>query len=127
MRAGIATIFYVVVFIASGHSIVWAESPQSTAPCPVTPVVRDEPPDDPHADPFGSGPWYINEDRTIWAGWDATRMEAGSNKVLWIRPQGAELKVSGRRIDRESGPVVVRVPCCYVTGFQASSLTFPEP
>src|SRR5437867_12811465 len=44
--------------------------------CPVTDAIWAEPPRDPHADPFGMGPWYINADRTIWAGWDAVRMVA---------------------------------------------------
>jgi hypothetical protein len=46
------------------------------------------------------------------------------NKVLWIRPQGTKLVVSGRRLDAEAAPLKVRIPCCYPTGFQASGLTF---
>lgn len=101
---------------------VAADAP--AASCAATQPVRAEPPKDPNADPFGQGPWYINEDRTIWAGWDATRMRKGRNKVLWIRPQGTDLKVSGRRLDGEAPPLTAHIPCCYPTGFQASGLTF---
>ena len=95
--------------------------------CDVTEPIRAEPPRDPNADPFGSGPWYVNADRTIWAGWDAVRMGAGEkgNKVLWIRPQGSQLTVSGRRLDADAASMKARVPCCYPTGFQASGLFFP--
>lgn len=96
--------------------------------CEVTETVRAEPPQDPAASPFGDGPWYINEDRTIWAGWDASRMVAGDsgNKVLWIRPQGAEFTISGERIDDQALPLRAEIPCCYPTGFQATGLYFPE-
>lgn len=95
--------------------------------CPVTDAIWAEPPRDPNADPFGMGPWYISADRTIWAGWDAVRMVAcpEGNKVLWIRPQGTQLTVSGRRLDANAGPASATIPCCYPTGFQASGLMFP--
>lgn len=95
--------------------------------CPATDAVRAEPPRDPNADPFGSGPWYANGDRTIWAGWDAVRMRAGKkgNKVLWIRPAGTQLTVVGRRLDTTASPMKPTIPCCYPTGFQASRLAFP--
>jgi hypothetical protein len=94
--------------------------------CAATEPIRAEPPRDANADPFGTGPWYVNADRSIWAGWDAVRMVAGEkgNKVLWIRPQGTQLVVSGRRLDAEAPPLKARIPCCYPTGFQASGLMF---
>src|SRR5262245_56587603 len=84
-----------------------------------------QPAKDPNADPFPNGPWYINADRTIWAGWDAANLHEGSNKVLWIRPQGTDLEISGRRLDAESSGLAASIPCCYPTGFQATGLTFP--
>src|SRR5262245_43726940 len=82
------------------------------SPCPVTTAVRDQPPPDPLADPFPRALWYINSDRTIWAGWDAAHLRVGHNKVLWVRPQGTQLKVSGRRLDGVAGPLRARIPCC---------------
>jgi hypothetical protein len=105
-----------------------AEAAATLGPeCRTTEEIRAEPPRDPNADPFGSGPWYVNADRTIWAGWDAVRMRAGKkgNKVLWIRPSGTQLTVSGRRLDGKAQPMKPTIPCCYPTGFQASGLAFP--
>jgi hypothetical protein len=100
----------------------------ATTACPVTELVRAEPPRDPNADPFGQGPWYINADRSIWAGWLAGQWVSGGNgnKVLWIRPQGTTLKVVGRRLDG-GGAVALKadIRCCYPTGFQASQVYFP--
>jgi hypothetical protein len=45
--------------------------------------------------------------------------------VLWIRPQGTELVITGRRLDAEAAPLEASIPCCYPTGFQATGLTFP--
>jgi hypothetical protein len=97
----------------------------STVHCAVTKPEVTQPARDAAADPFPSAPWYINADRTIWAGWDAANLREGRNKVLWIRPKGTQLEISGRRLDSESSPLVARIPCCYPTGFQASGLTFP--
>lgn len=80
----VSVTFVVLSFVGSG-----AADEKSSPDCRVTDAVRAEPPLDPNADPFGSGPWYVNSDQTIWAGWDAVRMRAGKkgNKVLWIRPR----------------------------------------
>jgi hypothetical protein len=103
-----------------------SESLPAKSTCALTQPIRAEPLRDPKADPFGTGPWYVNADRSIWAGGDAVRMVAGEkgNKVLWIRPQGTKLVVSGRRLDAEASPPKASMPCCYPTGFQASGLTF---
>jgi hypothetical protein len=95
--------------------------------CSVTETVRATPPKDPNADGFGSGPWYVNTDRSLWA--VAYGMSAGGrgNKVVWIRPQGTELVVSARRLDGGSGTFEASIPCCYPTGFQSSGLHFSEP
>jgi len=94
--------------------------------CPTTLAIEDQPPDDPHADPFGFGPWFINADRTMWAyldgGWTAGK---NGNKVIWIRPAGTQLLVSGRRLDSEAPPLRADIPCCYTTGFQVTGLYFP--
>ena len=86
--------------------------------------VLDTPRDDPNADPFGSGPWHINADRTIWV-WDQMYRAGVGLKTLWIRPSGTQLVVVGRRLDSEAAPLQAVIPCCYPTGFQASALLFP--
>ncbi|MBI4483752.1 MAG: hypothetical protein HY652_12805 [Acidobacteria bacterium] len=82
-----------------------------------------------NADPFGPGPWYINADRAIWAGPGAGSWVSGKkgNKVIWIRPQGTQLQVTGRRLDAGAPPLKARIPCCYPTGFQVTGLFFPTP
>lgn len=99
---------------------------QQLSTCPATEAIRAEPPRDPNADPFGVGPWYVNADRTIWAS-AGVRLVAGpkGNKVLWIRPQGTQLTIAGRRLDSNAAPAKATIPCCYRTGFQASGLAFP--
>jgi hypothetical protein len=121
-RSLACAIFVGFWFVASGTA-----DDSSSPGCRLTDAVRAEPPRDRNADPFGSGPWYVNADRTIWAGWDAVRMRAGQkgNKVLWIRPAGIQLTVTGRRLDAEAPPMKPTLPCCYPTGFQASGLAFP--
>jgi len=122
--AGMHAATLITTLVAAGSTLVAAETP--TTSCTVTHAIKAKPADDPNADPFGYGPWYINGDRTIWAGWDATRLREGWNKVLWIRPQGTELRVSGRRLDAVAPPLTARIPCCYPTGFQATGLIFPS-
>jgi len=92
--------------------------------CPVTQPIKDEPPRDPNASPFGLRLWYVNADRTIWLSsmsWQTNKAE----KVVWIRPQGAQLEVSGRRLDGDAPPLEVGIPCCYPTGFQVAGIRFP--
>ena len=50
---------------------------------------------------------------------------ADGNKILWIRPEGTELKVSGHRLDADAPPLRADIPCCYPTGFQVTGLYFP--
>jgi hypothetical protein len=101
--------------------------PQAAAKpaCETSPLIRATPPPHPGADPFGQGPWYVNADRTIWAGWDAGRWIVGRNKVLWIRPAGTELTIKGEHLDGPASPVTAEIPCCYRSGFQATSVIFP--
>jgi len=109
-----------------------AQAPSGLMPsmknCQLSELVWAEPPRDPNADPFGRGPWYVNADRSIWAGWLAGHWVSGSdgNKVLWIRPRGTNLEVAGRRLDGDDAVELrVDIPCCYPTGFQASRVYFP--
>jgi hypothetical protein len=100
--------------------------PTEVPACPVTPTVVAEPPDDPNADPFGAGPWVINDDQTIWVspvGWMAG---SNGNKVIWIRPAGAELEVTGQWLDGEAGELDIQMPGGYSTGFQVMGLGFPS-
>ncbi len=97
----------------------------TTSDCPVTPTIFAEPPDDPNADPFGSGPWIINAAHTMWVslvGWTAG---PDGNKVLWLRPAGTQLEVTGQRLDGDSEPLEADIPDGYYTDFQVLGLMFP--
>jgi hypothetical protein len=45
-----------------------AQSQSERGSCAVSKVARDSAPPDSSADPVGAANWYINSDRTIWAG-----------------------------------------------------------
>jgi hypothetical protein len=114
-----------------------AQPSQEPASCPTSSVARDTAPHDPNADPVGPADWYINADRTIWAGtvpaggWPSGgRLYSGSRvvkgqKTYWVRPPGAPLAITGRRLDGEAPGLEAHIPCCYPTGFQIVALHFP--
>jgi hypothetical protein len=97
--------------------------------CSASPTVRAQAPRDPNADP-ATGDWFINANRSIWAGWFAhdgiTHWRPGArHKTYWVRPQGSQLVISGRRLDGPADPIDAWIPCCYPTGFQIVGLRFP--
>ena len=76
--------------------------------------------------------YFLNEDRSIWASsWWAGENEGysqareGALKVGWFRPAGAELQITGRRLDAQAPPLEFHIPCCYPTRFQVTGLYFP--
>jgi hypothetical protein len=97
------------------------------ADCPITRPIQDQPPKDPNADPFGFTGWFINDDRTLWAGpiEDSFPWRADGNKVIWIRPQGTQLAIDGRRLDADAPPLKTWIPDGYTTGFQVTDMEFP--
>lgn len=114
----------------------FAQPTQNDA-CAASPTIRDSAPPDQSADPVGPANWYVNADRTIWAGpvpddvWPSGgKLFSGGRavkgqKTYWVRPRGAELVIEGRRIDASAPPVEANIPCCYPTGFQIVGLFFP--
>lgn len=101
--------------------------------CPRTePTWAKHPEDSAVGDPPSFGYYFLNEDRSIWAsawwtGQDGSHLRAGDEgvKVGWFRPAGADLEITGHRIDAQAPPLEAHVPCCYPTRFQASGLHFP--
>ena len=101
--------------------------------CLLTEPLWLKPPEDAaFPDPPAYSDYFVNEDRSIWASasW-AIEEEYGTNvfrewiKVGWFRPAGAELVITGQRLDREAPPLEGQASCCYPTRFQASGLHFP--
>jgi hypothetical protein len=101
--------------------------------CPLTESVWIKPPEDSAVlNEPAFGYYFVNEDLSIWASarWSKDEeypLRAGGdgNKVGWFRPAGAELVVTGQRLDGEAPPLELHAPCCYPTRFQASGLYFP--
>jgi hypothetical protein len=100
--------------------------PPSTG-CPVSKTVKDEPPKDPNADRFGFGDWYVNADRTIWVRNNSWKAGSDGNKVIWIRPAGTKLVITGRRIDAPASPPRATADRGYPTGFTVTGLYFESP
>jgi hypothetical protein len=87
------------------------------------------PPDAPGRDPLGQGPWYRSADgRLATPGWPLVAGDRG-NKVLWLKPVGSRLEVSGRRLDGQSPPLRAQLhgPLAYSGDFEASGIYVPTP
>ena len=103
------------------------------AACPLTKPVWAVPPEDSAVlDPPAYGYYFLNADRSIWASawWEeqeeySLRVSEEGIKVGWFRPAGAELEITGQRLDGEAPPLEAEASCCYPTRFQASGLYFP--
>jgi len=103
------------------------------AACPRTEPVWVKPPEDSAVSgPPEDGYYFLNEDRSIWASawWEeqeeySLRVSEEGLKVGWFRPAGAELVITGQRLDGEAPPLDAEASCCYPTRFQASGLYFP--
>ena len=95
--------------------------------CPVTPTVHETPPPDSHADGFGSGPWHVNTDRTIWMqnGTFPEWRQGLNQKVMAIKPVGVVLTVAGVRLDSPADPLTVDSRGGSQFGFNTMALTFP--
>jgi hypothetical protein len=69
--------------------------------------------------------WYASADRRIWAS-KPDRFYATANKVLWERPTGEQLMVSGRPRGSTGPELVASIPRGYETlDYQASGIDFP--
>jgi hypothetical protein len=123
---------YERVTTANNGSVVTLQAAEAPAPtampsstgCPVSKTVKDEPPKDPNADRFGFGDWYVNADRTIWVRNDSWQAGGNGNKVIWIRPAGTKLVITGRRVDAPASPPRATADRGYPTGFTVTGLYF---
>lgn len=101
----------------------------AAAECEVTRPVEDRPPDDPRASSFASpgATWYANPERTMWAWWWGRRRSSDDYKVLWVRPVGAELKITGRRLDGVAPALRADARGLPLYTYQTSAIAFPVP
>ena len=101
--------------------------PQASETCLVTPPSDERPPSQLVASWSGSK-WYHSLDRKIWIAYDniARHAAGGPGKVLWVKPEGAELTVTGRRLDGEAPPLEVEVAPYYrEQNLNPSGISFP--
>jgi hypothetical protein len=132
LRARLLLIFP-LLFILAACSSKTAEDAGAKDSCPLTEPEWLKPPADAAVnEPSASGYYFVNEDQSIWASaWQREdeehpfRAGAEGNKVGWFRPAGAELVITGRRLDGEAPPLQAEASCCYPTRFQASGVYFP--
>ena len=117
---------FLLLFILSACS-----SPQSA--CPLTEATWIKPPEDSAVlNEPAFGYYFVNEDQSIWASAWWTESEEFSlrtgnegNKLGWFRPAGAELVITGQRLDGDASSLQAEIPCCYPSRFQATGLYFP--
>ena len=129
-RMAAIVLFLFMLVACTGSST--AEKPHAKNSCSLTePQWVKRPEDAAINDPPAYRYYFVNEDSSIWASaWqakdEANPFRAGEegNKVGWFRPAGAELVITGRRLDAEAPPLEAEAGC-YPTRFQASGLYFP--
>jgi hypothetical protein len=103
----------VVLPLAAMVSAHRADATQQTAAlsaCEITEPSTSVPAVDQEGFPFPRGRWYINAERTMWAGifalaGRALEADGPGHSILWIRPAGADLSVTGQRLDGASPPM----------------------
>ena len=96
-----------------------------TEACPVTPSVRDTPPRNPQTAALGSGPWFVNEARSIWV-WDQPWVAGEQINTVAVRPEGARLVITGRRLGPEGGAdMESTVNPAGMLAFKTGGLLFP--
>ena len=111
----------------------WDVKGNTPSACLLTQPLWDKPPEDSAVlNPPAYADYFVNQDRSVWAsaswavdGDDRRNVSKEWIKVGWFRPAGAELIVTGQRLDGEAPPLEVEASCCYPTRFQASGLYFP--
>jgi len=118
--------------VVATHVPAPPSDPLPPPPCPVTRPVAMDPPEQPERNAavgmargaLGPGDYFRSPDgRIVTHAYD--RYHVGGTKVLWLKPVGARLEVSGRRLDGPAPPLGADLPAGYPGDYQASGMTFP--
>jgi hypothetical protein len=125
----------VVLPLAAMVSAHRADATQQTAAlsaCEITEPSTSVPAVDQEGFPFPRGRWYINAERTMWAGifalaGRALEADGPGHSILWIRPAGADLSVTGQRLDGASPPMRAVLGLVVRDRYVASKVHFPVP
>ena len=103
---------------------VLAPKPAPAFECKITPATQETKMKETKA-ALGSGPWHINEDRTIWT-WDQPFVAGAQVNTMWMRPANVDLVITGRRLDGDAAPLQARLAKDSSATYIATSLTFPK-
>lgn len=95
-----------------------------SADCPVTTPTVATPPDSKDRDPLPRGEYFISADKGIWTHTDV--WGGGSRKVPWVKPEGSQLTVQGRRLDGDAAPLWADISEGYAGDFQSSRIIIPS-
>jgi len=101
-----------------------AAAPPPPIECRVSPVIQETKMKETKA-ALGSGPWHINDDRTIWA-WDQPYVAGTAVNTMWMKPANVDLVITGRRLDGESTPLKIQLAKDSTAGYIATAMTFPK-
>ena len=124
-----------IVGVLSGLFLCTCTSPQSphtTAPSPaadpyaLTQTIDAPAPQDVNGNPGDPNQiysWYFSPDRAVRM--HAQPLHVGRNKVGWFRPDGADIQVTGRRLDAPAPPMEVDIGSKMPNQFCPSILVFP--
>jgi hypothetical protein len=121
--AGCAVPLSIVPKTSSTQSAAAQRAPSQSLSqgCPVTPTTTESPPSSIAAS-FSLN-WHKSADGRLWASQPYHWIAPGTPKVVWAKPIGTRLQVSGHRLDGEAPPLKAEVPDGYVSfGYQASTL-----
>ena len=123
--------FAVLVALIGVHRASAAQDVAASVPCELTAPAKSIPVADEQGRPFPKGRWYVNADKTIWAGvmGQAPPMRANSagNMVLWRRPVDGNLSVTTRRLDGDSPPARATLRAVVAERNVVSEIDFPTP
>jgi beta-lactamase regulating signal transducer with metallopeptidase domain len=73
---------------------------------------------------LGTGPWIINDERTVWAS-DQPYVANRPVTTVWLRPANTELTIVARRLDGDAPKMTVGPAQPFQTAYIAMPLTFP--
>jgi len=76
--------------------------------------------------PLGDGPWFINEDKTIWTA-DQPYVAGREVNTVWMKPANTDLVIQGRRLDADAPPLLTKPGATFNAPYLAIGMTFPQP
>lgn len=123
---------FLVLGLAGCTNVQDAKGTSAKACMPTKPLWVKPPKDSAVLNPPAYSDYFVNDDGSIlasasWAVEEEYHLNVAKEwiKVGWFRPAGAELVITGQRLEGQAPPLEAEASCCYPTRFQASGLYFP--